>query len=197
MRLILASSSPRRYEILKNAGYEFEVIPSFADENISQKMQPEELAASLSYKKAKDVFEKHKDMVDIVVIGADTIVVLDGKILGKPTGKSESFEMIKAMSGRKHDVYTGVSIIHRDMADTFFVKTTVEFLNIEDEQIRAYIDTGEPADKAGSYGIQGYGSVFVKRIEGDFYSVMGLPVSKVYEKLKGIGILPNNKVQVL
>jgi septum formation protein len=139
----------------------------------------------LSSRKAKAVSKKYPGSY---VIGADTVVVLDGTILGKPQDKAEAFSMLKALSGRTHAVYTGVSIIAPGKETNFNVKTDVVFWELTDDEINAYINTGEPFDKAGAYGIQGQGSVFVKEIKGDYFSVVGLPVSKTVRELRNAGL---------
>jgi len=188
MRLILASASPRRCEILKNAGYSFEICPADIDENITEKLTPSGIVGMLSKQKAKAVFEKLENNQDIAVLGADTIVVQNGQVLGKPKNEDEAFSMLRQLSGKKHEVYTGVCIITSDCTQNYFDCTTVEFLELSDCQIKAYISTGEPMDKAGAYGIQGKGCVLIKGINGDFFSVMGLPIAKTAKMLKNIGV---------
>ncbi len=180
--LILASASPRRSEILKKAGYDFQVIPSCADENISPvPSSPALFVEKLAHLKAQEVFSRHQDAC---VIGADTVVVLDGNILGKPKNEDDAFSMLKSLSGNTHTVYTGVSVIKRDKTVTFHEASRVTFNTLTDEEIKSYIATNEPMDKAGSYGIQGYGAVFVSHIDGCYFNIMGLPISKLYNVLK-------------
>ncbi len=187
MKLILASASPRRSEILSNAGYGFYVCPSEADENITEQLSPAELVKELARLKARDVFSRY-GADDVVVLGADTIVVLNGQVLGKPKDKKEAFEMLSSLSGNKHEVYTGVCGITKSEEKVFLETTEVKFFELTESQINAYISTEEPMDKAGAYGIQGNGSLLIKSIKGDFYSVMGLPIARTARLLKSFGI---------
>ena len=184
-RFILASASPRRKEILENAGYSFEIIVSDADENITEVMTPEKTVEELAKRKAMAVL---KDNADAVVFGCDTVVDIDGKILGKPTDDEDAFNMLSMLSGRTHTVSTGVCICSADKVSVFSNTTEVEFYELSEETIRGYIATGECSDKAGSYGIQGYGNVLVKEIKGDYFSVMGLPVSESARVLSEFGV---------
>ncbi|MDO5445475.1 MAG: Maf family protein, partial [Eubacteriales bacterium] len=156
--IILASASPRRKELLTMAGIEYTCIPSDAEEIVPEDLTASAVPEYLSGIKAGSVFSQHPDDI---VIGSDTIVYIDGKILGKPAGKDEAFQMLKMLSGRTHTVYTGVTILSPGKEDRFTSATEVEFYELSDEEILTYIDTGEPMDKAGSYGIQGYGAVLV------------------------------------
>ena len=155
-KIILASASPRRRELLEQGGIPFTVIPSQAEENITT-TNPVLAVEELSYLKCSDVYEKSVE--DVVVIGADTVVVSDGKILGKPSSKEEAIEMLQGLQGRAHEVYTGVTIMTREGKEntkkTFHEKTKVVFYPMSDEEIRSYVNTKEPMDKAGAYGIQG------------------------------------------
>lgn len=178
MKLVLASKSPRRSEILKSAGFDFTVRVADADETIPDGTKPQDAVVFLAARKAMAV-ERAEDET---VLGADTIVVLDDKILGKPKDREDAFNMIKSLSGRIHSVFTGVCIIGNGKSMTFAEETQVEFLPLTDEEIHAYINTNEPYDKAGAYGIQGMASKFVKRINGDYFNVVGLPISAIYEK---------------
>lgn len=182
--LILASSSPRRKELLENLHLTFEVSCSDVDESFNPEQTPGEIVMELSNRKAQAVGKKHPGSY---VLGADTVVVLDGMILGKPQDRAEAFAMLKALSGRTHAVYTGVSIIAHGSENNFYVKTDVVFWELTDDEINAYIHTGEPFDKAGAYGIQGQGSILVKEISGDYFSVVGLPVSKTVRELRNAG----------
>ncbi len=173
--LILASASPRRKELLGLAGFEFEVITSSVNEVIDPVLLPHELVVSLAKQKACDVASKNPGRT---VIGADTVVVLDGKILGKPGNKQDAEDMLHMLSGNVHEVYTGVYIVNGDKCKGFFECTRVKFCKLSNEQIKAYVATGEPMDKAGSYGIQGKGCVLVEGIEGDYFNVVGFPVSR-------------------
>ncbi|NLL02948.1 MAG: septum formation inhibitor Maf [Clostridiales bacterium] len=187
MKLVLASASPRRCEILKNAGYKFDVCPAQIDETIG-KTSPSEAVCTLSKNKAKAVFESLENKENVAVLGSDTIVVLDGKILGKPKNEAEAVSMLTCLSGKKHKVYTGVCVVTKSQTRSFFDCTTVEFYSLSDTLIKAYVKTGEPMDKAGAYGIQGKGSMLVKSINGDFFSVMGLPIAKTAKALKEVGV---------
>lgn len=190
--IILASASPRRQELLKQIGIPFRVETASCGESYEKGMGPGQIVLELSARKADNVFDKIISTGDIekniAVIGSDTVVAIDGKILGKPHGTDEAFEMLKTLSGRSHEVFTGVTIMYRIngriSADSFAQRTLVNFRVLTDDEINAYIATGEPMDKAGAYGIQEKGSVLVRGIEGDFYTVMGLPVARVYESLK-------------
>ena len=184
-RFILASASPRRKEILEKAGYSFEIIVSDADENITEDLSPEKTVEVLAERKALSVWESNKDSV---VFGCDTVVAIDGRILGKPTDDEDAFNMLKMLSGRTHTVSTGVCICSEDKTEVFSNTTQVEFYPLSDETIRSYIASGEGKDKAGSYGIQGYGCVLVNEIKGDYFSVMGLPVSQSSRVLADFGI---------
>ncbi len=179
MKLVLASKSPRRSEILKNAGVEFTVRTADADETIKDGTPPDEAVVFLAARKAMAVPRSE----DETVLGADTIVVLNGKILGKPRDREDAFNMLRALSGRVHSVFTGVCAIGNGVSITFAEETKVEFYPLTDEEIYTYINTNEPYDKAGAYGIQGIASKFIRGIEGDYFNVVGLPVSAVYEKI--------------
>ncbi|QED48792.1 Maf family protein [Cytobacillus dafuensis] len=189
--LILASSSPRRKELLENLHITFEVSSSDVDENFDPELTPGEIVMELSSRKAKAVSMQHPNSF---VIGADTIVVLDEIVLGKPKDRADAYSMIKNLSGKEHSVYTGVTIVAPENEIKFYVKSDVVFWELSDEEINAYIDTGEPFDKAGAYGIQGFGSMLVKKIDGDYFSVMGLPISKTVRELRNAGyVMPFSK----
>ena len=179
--IILASASPRRSELMTLAGFRFDVICADIDEIVPEKALPQEVVMSLALQKAQAVAKDHRKSA---VVGSDTVVALDGKILGKPRSESEAAEMLRSLSGRIHKVFTGVAIVCGDKVTSFFDETEVEFYPLTDEEISDYVATGEPMDKAGAYGIQGRGAVLVKRINGDYFNVMGLPISKVYRELK-------------
>lgn len=179
-KLILASGSPRRKELLGNLGYEFEVITSEVDETLNVENDLVEEIKKLSYRKAYAVFKDHREAV---VIGSDTMVTLDGKRLGKPHDEREAFDMLKTLSDNTHEVITAVTIISCEGHDTFANISKVTMSKMSDEEIYQYIKTGEPMDKAGSYAIQGLGSKFIKSIEGDYYSIVGLPVCDIYHKI--------------
>lgn len=179
-KIILASASPRRKELMELAGYDFEVICANIVEVVPEEAMPQEVVMSLALQKAQAVAAEHKEAV---VIGSDTVVALDGKILGKPHSEQEACEMLRSLSGRTHKVFTRVAIVCGGKVKNFFDETDVEFYSLGDDEIKKYVATGEPTDKAGAYGIQGKGSVLVKRINGDFFSVMGLPIAKLYREM--------------
>lgn len=179
-KIILASSSPRRKELLTTAGIEFEIHVKEVDETVPEGTPPEEAAKMTAAKKAAAVAE---DFTDCVVIGADTIVVANGKILGKPKDKADAQSMLRMLSGDEHEVITGVCIIKNGKSETFAKISKVKFYDLTDEEISAYVATGEPMDKAGSYGIQGLGCRLVESIEGDYFNIVGLPVAEVCRKL--------------
>lgn len=193
-RLILASSSPRRKDILKLVHQSFEIIVSNADESVSRSLSPEEIVMSLAKKKANAVAQNNQDAY---VIGADTIVYFNRQILGKPADAREAKEMLSMLSGNTHSVYTGTTVIHGNKEETFYEKTDVTFWKLTEEEIEQYIHTGEPFDKAGSYGIQGYGATLVRAIHGDFFSVVGLPIAKLYRTLQKMGFREENGDQTV
>lgn len=178
--IILASASPRRKELMELAGYRFNVICADIVEIVPENVPPQSVVMSLSLQKAQAVAKEHKNAV---VIGSDTVVALDGKILGKPHSEKEAVEMLRLLSGRIHKVFTGVAIVCGERTKNFYDETDVEFYPLDDDEIQKYVATGEPMDKAGAYGIQGKGAVLVKKINGDFFNVMGLPISKLYREM--------------
>jgi len=180
-KLILASKSPRRKEILAYLNIPFEVVVSNADESINENNDLRDEIESLSFKKALAVFEDHKDTV---VIGCDTIVTLDHQVLGKPKDEDEAFAMLTLLQGKTHEVITGCSIISNKQSETFSTVTEVTFKPLTYKEIEDYIKTNEPLDKAGAYAIQGQGGKFITSINGDYYSVMGLPLSELHTRLK-------------
>ena len=191
-QIVLASASPRRSELLKQAGLDFVVIPSRGEEVITS-THPAEVVEELSLQKAQEVAQRilagnESAVKDFsVVIGADTVVAADHKILGKPADHEDAREMITMLQGNIHQVYTGVTIIRTgEKAEviTFAEKTDVYLYPISEADINAYIESGDPMDKAGAYGIQGDFAVHVKGIEGDYYNVVGLPIGRVYQELK-------------
>jgi len=181
MKLILASASPRRQQLLKTAGFSFEVIPANIDETPNPSHTPEQLVHTLAEQKCMAVYNK---MPNTIVIGADTIVVIDGIILGKPSNEAEVFAMLKRLQGRPHIVYTGVCICGTQKSVTFSESTKVYMRSLSDEEIYEYIATGEPMDKAGSYGIQERGATLIERVEGDYFTVVGLPLCRLSQELK-------------
>ncbi len=189
MDIILASGSPRRQEILEKQGVRFRVITSDREEKMSGS-DPEHTVRELSEMKASDVYDRisAEEKGDFVVIGADTVVACDECILGKPGDRKRAYEMIKMISGREHFVYTGVCLTGRkdgrEFKTVFAEKTAVFVSKMSDEEINAYIDTGEPFDKAGGYAIQGLFAPYVERIEGDYYNVVGFPLSGTFREMK-------------
>ena len=187
MRIILASASPRRRELLEMLGVsDFEIIPAKGEEIINPALTPAELVRSLSLCKASEVAPA--DEPDTVTIGADTIVVLDDKVLGKPRDEEDAADMLRALSGRSHAVYTGITVIRGEKILSHAERTEVKFLPLSEKEIADYIACGEPMDKAGSYAIQGKASRFVTGIEGDYHNVVGLPVCRLGLMLKEVGV---------
>ena len=185
MRIVLASKSPRRRELLSVIGIDdFEIVPAVGEEKLEAGLSPAEAVSSLAEQKAREVFAKCSDAL---VIAADTLVFLNGIPLGKPKNEADAYNMLYALSGRCHSVYTGVALMRDGKCLTDAVKTDVYFKPMTDDEIWAYIKCGEPMDKAGAYGAQGLGSIFIERIDGDFFNVMGLPLSKLYGMLGDIG----------
>ena len=185
MKIILASASPRRKELLSMLGMDFEIIPSQKEEIMPAGLSPEETVMQLARSKCNEVRELLREgEKDAVIISADTIVWIDGKILGKPSGEKEAFEMLSALSGRTHSVYTGICV----NSAVSFEKSEVRFAQLSEEEIRAYIATREPMDKAGAYGIQGLGGMFIEHIDGDYFNIMGLPIHRLYLMLKEQGV---------
>ena len=212
VRLVLASASPRRRELLSQIGLEFTVMPSTKEEN-AKTTEAGALVQELSRQKAVDIWEQlsggqgqnpdadqeqiseetqepnlnGKRQPELLVIGADTVVCCEGKILGKPRSREAAAEMLTALQGRSHEVYTGVTLYSQSETVTFFECTQVEFYPMTEVEISEYIDSKEPMDKAGAYGIQGLGARFVKGIRGDYNNVVGLPVGRLYQELKSRG----------
>lgn len=193
-KLILGSQSPRRRELLENAGIEFDVITSDSDEVIDEEMDFADTVKEVAKQKNAAVCRDEKCPKDAVVLTADTMVVCDNKIMGKPKDEENAFEMLRLLSGNTHYVLTGYCITDKEKGKTVSgtQKTEVKFRELENEEIRRYIATGEPFDKAGAYGIQLRGSMFVESVAGDYFNIVGLPVCKVCKLLKedfGIRIL--------
>lgn len=212
VRLVLASASPRRRELLSQIGLEFTVMPSTKEEN-AKTTEAGALVQELSRQKAVDIWEQlsggqgqnpdadqeqiseetqepdlnGKRQPELLVIGADTVVCCEGKILGKPHSREAAAEMLTALQGRSHEVYTGVTLYSQSETVTFFECTQVEFYPMTEVEISEYIGSKEPMDKAGAYGIQGLGARFVKGIRGDYNNVVGLPVGRLYQELKSHG----------
>lgn len=191
-QIILASASPRRKELLEQIGMEFEIVVSNGKEEYKSTV-PEEIVKELALMKAEhaamDLEHAERRLRNLVIIGADTIVVRDGEILGKPEDTEHAFRMLKNLQGREHQVYTGVALLEYEGGGEKHVVSHAEETKVfvhamEDEEIRRYISTGEPMDKAGAYGIQGRFAAYIDRIEGDYYNVVGLPAAYLYQQLK-------------
>ena len=184
--IVLASGSPRRFELLQMIGFEnFRVIPYDGDEPIPPGLPPEQVVCEIALEKAKNV-SRFCDNYD-TIIAADTLVYLDGEPYSKPGSKDEAEAMLKELSGRRHTVYTGVVLLRDSRHITGAEMTDVFFREISEEEIVAYVKTGEPMDKAGAYGAQGRGAVFIERIEGDFFNVMGMPLCRLSMMLREFG----------
>lgn len=183
MEIILASASPRRKEILQNTKLKFEIQKSNIKEVILENESPKDMVVRLAYEKAYDVAKNNRDKL---VIGADTIVVLDNNILGKPKDKDEAYQMVKSLSNKTHEVITGISLINIKKGITIndYVTSLVTFKDLTEDSIKDYINTNESLDKAGAYGIQGYGALLVDSIQGDYFNIVGLPISKLSDLLK-------------
>ncbi len=185
-RLILASQSPRREALLKQVGLDFEIVPSDLEEELAPGMAPAEAAALLALDKARSVASQRGDGL---VIGADTIVVVDGQVLGKPAGPEEARGMLRLLSGREHQVTTGIAVVDAagGRSRSGSVTTDVRFVPLSEEIIDRYVATKEPLDKAGAYGIQGFGALLIERVSGDYNNVVGLPVRRLAELLWEFG----------
>ena len=196
MKLVLASGSPRRRELLTEYGYDFTVRTGGFDESSVSLEDPEAGAAELALGKAKAAREALRaDGVPtdgMLFLGSDTVVVKNGLVLGKPRDEADAFRMLRELSGQTHQVITGAALLSPDGEEIFAVTTDVEFYELTDEEINRYIATGEPMDKAGAYGIQGLGGVLVRSIRGDYYTVVGLPLAEVVRRLRNYGILPGS-----
>jgi septum formation protein len=187
MKLILASASPRRAEILRDAGYQFTVLSSAIDETPYPDESPQDLVLRLAQTKAD--LAAARAVGPAILIAADTEVVLDGRIFGKPGSSDDARRMLEKLSGRTHTVFTGVALVRLpDVERRCFVESTlVEFAPLSDEEIGRYLATGEPRDKAGSYAIQGYAARYIPRIEGCFFNVVGLPLARLQQALSELG----------
>lgn len=183
MEIILASASPRRKEILQNTKLKFEIQKSNIDEVVLENESPLNMVVRLAHEKAFDVAQKNREKL---VIGADTIVVLDDEVLGKPKDKNEAYQMIKKLSNKTHKVITGISLINlkQGIVVNDYVVSLVTFKDLSEDSIKDYINTNESLDKAGAYGIQGYGALLVDNIQGDYFNIVGLPISKLSDLLK-------------
>ncbi|VVB78320.1 Septum formation protein Maf [uncultured archaeon] len=186
-KIILASTSPRRHELAKSMGLDFEIIPSNYKEDMTLKLDPKKLVKELAYGKAKDVAKR---LNEGIIIGADTIVVYNDKILGKPKSEKDAYDMLKMLSGKTHYVYTGTAIIDLETKQEIIDLeiTKVHFNELSEKEIQGYIKTGEAMDKAGAYGIQDLSSIFVKKIEGCYFNVMGFPIYNIYKNLQKLNI---------
>ncbi len=185
--LILASNSPRRRELMKKLQRPFFVDPARSEEELPGDVKTEDAALYLSGKKAEEVYERYKGK-GATVIGSDTVVLLDGHIYGKPRDEEDAARMLRELSGRTHEVRTGVTIITDKGREGFSSVSKVSFYELTEQDIAYYVSTGEPMDKAGAYGIQDEGALLIKGIEGDYYTVMGLPIAELNRKLNGSGI---------
>lgn len=186
MGIILASESPRRKELLERMGLDFTVRVAPIDETMDPFAHPADEVARVAQMKAKSVYSYCND--GDIIIGADTVVVCDSLVMGKPRSESEAFSMLRRLSGRDHQVVTGLCVLTDRYEETVTVTTTLRMRPLSDEEIRAYIATGEPMDKAGAYGIQGLASMFVVGIDGDYYNVMGLPICTLSMILRKCGV---------
>lgn len=188
-KIILASKSPRRKEILQQVGFDFDVVVSDKEEVIKTDV-PSEVVQELSKQKAEDVQSMIENELDYIIIAADTVVAVDGKILGKPKDRQDAYNMIKSIAGRSHSVYTGVTLISNNKDEnnikikTFYEETVVDVYDMSSEDINHYLDFNQWNDKAGGYGIQGSFAAYVKAIKGDYYTVVGLPISRIIYEMK-------------
>ena len=187
-KLILASKSPRRKELMQKFAAEFVCEPAEGEETVPAGTPACDIPRVLSYQKAKEIYDRHAGE-DVTVIGSDTVVICDGEIFGKPKDEEDAAQMLRALSGKTHQVATGVTILSKDFSENFTSVTDVTFFPLTEEQIRAYVATGEPMDKAGAYGIQGQGALLVKSINGDYYTVVGFPVGEVAARLAKNGVI--------
>lgn len=178
--MILASKSPRRKELLSLVTEDFRIIPANGEEILPEGISPEQAVILLSRQKAEEIYKEYKNET---IIAADTVVAIDGQILGKPTSPENAVDMLRMLSGRVHSVFTGVCVIDTDgRMHSFADETTVEFHALTEQLIADYVASGEPMDKAGAYGIQGRGALLVKRIDGCYYNVMGLPIGRIFHE---------------
>lgn len=180
-KIILASGSPRRKELLSLLGLDFDIIPADISEEIDQSKPLRDEIEKLSYLKAYEIFKDHKDSI---VIGSDTIVAINNKVLGKPMTKEKAKEMLQELSGNVHQVITAVSILSPSKSETFSTVSDVYFRELSKEEIENYSNDSEPLDKAGAYAIQGQARKFVSRIDGDYYSIIGLPICELSQRIK-------------
>jgi len=183
-KLILASKSPRRQELMEKLRIPFTAEPSKVEEIVPAGIPAEMIPQYLSRLKAEDIYRHHKGEGK-TIIGSDTVVLLNGQIYGKPKDRQDAFRMLRDLSGKTHQVVTGVTLLGDEIDESFTTQTLVTFYELSDEEINAYLDTGEPFDKAGAYGIQGYGALLVKKIEGDYYTVVGFPIAEINQRIRG------------
>ncbi|MBR5554281.1 MAG: septum formation inhibitor Maf [Clostridia bacterium] len=184
MRIVLASKSPRRIELLRSLGLDIEICPADVDENIDEVTEkPQEAVTLLASRKAQAIVQKLCDPAALI-IAADTLVYKDKTLLGKPRDEDEAFSMLRTLSGDRHSVYTGICVAYGGKIAKKAVETAVFFRNLSDDEIENYVKSGEPMDKAGAYGIQGRACLFVKGIEGDYFNVVGLPLTELFEMIK-------------
>lgn len=186
-KFILASASPRRSEILDTAGYSYDAVTSDADE-LTDGVSPEELVRLNALCKAREVSSRLH--IDAVVLGADTVVCLGETVLGKPNTKQHAFEMLKSLSGSTHRVLTGFAVVSGSEEKSGVCSTEVKFRTLSDEEINAYIETNEPMDKAGAYGIQERACLFAESVQGDYFNIIGLPIAQICPVLREFGVLP-------
>ena len=187
MDIILASTSPRRKELLGQIGLkDYRILSPDVEEVLDEMLPPAQLVEGLSRQKALAVRGRVDE--DDVIIAADTVVSLEGEVLGKPADEMDAFKMLSALSGNRHQVYTGLTVIRGEQVVTEHEMTTVTFRDLDPEEIEHYIATGEPMDKAGAYGVQGLGALLVERLDGDFFNVMGLPVLRLSRMLERFGV---------
>ncbi len=192
--VILASASPRRKELLEQAGISFTIMPSSAEEKTIDDA-PNVIVENLAFTKANDIYQqlKKEKRDNFIVIGADTIVHYNGDILGKPEDEQEAYDILSMLSDRTHQVYTGVCIIHKGsngkQIEIFSERTDVTFYPLTSYEIKNYIETGDPLDKAGSYGIQGPFAIHIREIKGDYNNVVGLPIAKLYQTMKSMNLV--------
>ena len=187
MKVILASGSPRRRELMEMLGVTVDIIPAKGEEKAPEHVSPAELVMALASAKAHEVGDGRGE--DEVIIAADTIVWVNGGVFGKPKSEDEAFSMLSVLSGHTHEVYTGVSVLRGGTEIKEYEMSRVTFRELSPEEIKRYIATGEPMDKAGAYGAQGKGALFVRHIDGDFFNVMGLPLCRLGKMLEKQGVV--------
>lgn len=187
-KIVLASSSPRRFELLTKAGFELEVVKPDCEENVPQGLKPEEIVRFLAELKGKTVISS-TNYSDLPVLAADTIVVLENQVIGKPKDRADAEKILETLSGKTHQVYTGVAIFFRGEKSVFSVKSDVTFKTLSKNEISSYCDTPEPYDKAGAYAIQGISAFMVRGINGSYTNVIGLPMCEVFEQFQKLGVV--------